>query len=779
MPKLKKIATAGFLSLLLTACQGLPLTDLNQLLQPQSDHYALPLKLSMEQDCDGSSQLIYEIQSDGSFRFLHSASAAKPTFVTRKLLHADVLALDALLEKVDLALNLKKLPAAATSSEPTPASTPACRSTETLTVNFDGRATRFDRTSSDYGYDETYNAAFQQVRDLLDSLAKHYADGQPSQPLTPSPSNTPSPGQRHVYTLPLSVNEDAECDGPTRLRYEINADGRFRYLSDESPELSPETSSAATYQERQLSLSERNDLNLFLSKLNLAQLQKSDSPIPADAFQTDECRVIQSTEMGVDGQTHSFDYNGRKWDHSEAYRLAFAQLLDYLQALRNGNKPVVPVTDYRYALPLKLESQQECGGSAVLRYEIRPEGTLVYAQNLPDDLEPDAANNLSYGKRQLSEAEMASLQTLLAEVDLARRDEASSPIPPDAPQTEECREIQTLTLEVNGNPRSFDLNGRKIAHSEAYRTAWNKLSSQLEALALKVVEPPPVTGYRYALPLKIEAQQECGGDTYLRYELSPEGRFRYLIAEPAYTDDTASSPGYDSRQLTAAEMSELTALLSKINLAKAVQDSTPIPADAPQTMECRTIETLTIQVNDSPRRFDYNGRNYSHSEAYLTGFRELQDMLARFQSVKPPVTDGVYSLPLKISLRGECGLPEYSRYKVAEDGLFTWALEDVPTFAPGNPPMASRYLTEAERANLLAFLNRTELIARFQRSEPIPADAPQTKECRSIVVYDLTADGATQTFEGEGSRLWQHSDYLLADLKTLQQILQDMTHLES
>lgn len=777
MPNFKHIIAAGLLSLTLVGCQGFPLNSI--LLPSDGDHYALPLKLSMDQECDGSSQLIYEIKSDGSFRFLSSeGEAVKPTFVTRKLILSDAQALDRLLEKEDLSrvlLQSKEVDADAPQ-------TTECRSIETLTLDHDGEATQYDRNGRRYEYTEAYLDAWKNVRALLDRLAERYRDGQPVEPL---PTPTPMTGE-YRYALPLRLQLEDECGGNSSLQYEVTADGLFRYqLSpdpyDEAPVASVEERDAymldrreLPYQERPLSLTERNDLNVILSELDLARLADASQPVSENAEQTTECRMLQTLSLNVNGSERLMENNGRKYIYSARYHEAFNRLISHLQALTHTVPP--PVRAYTYTFPLKVEDLQECGGARYLRYEVSPEGTLTYAQDRPDYYGPDGNQDIHYGKRQLSDSERSELKTLLYDANLALHFERSEPVPPDAPQTEECRSIQEMTLNVDGSPVRYDLNGRKYQHTDLYHSAFKKVTSFLDELSLRVVEPPPPPmEYRYALPVKIEAQQECGGEQYLKYELTPEGRFRYLMAEADFSDPAlAYSRAYGEYQLDDAQRAKFQTLIEEVNLAYLFTDAKPVPDGSPMTMECRTVNTMMLQVNGTARRFDENGRAYIHSERYREGFRRIENHLESLRQFSPPVTDKEYTLPLKVTVFGECGLPKSNRFEIDRNGLFTWALEDAQTFAAGNPPMQSRYLSQDERANLLAFLNRTELIARFQRAQPVPADAPQTDDCRSIMQYSLTADGVTQTYEGEGTRKWVLSDYLRSDLDALQTILNDL-----
>jgi len=143
----------------------------------------------------------------------------------------------------------------------------------------------------------------------------------------------------------------------------------------------------------------------------------------------------------------------------------------------------------------------------------------------------------------------------------------------------------------------------------------------------------------------------------------------------------------------------------------------------------------------------------------------------------PPEADvSSYGLPLQVKLEGECGLPGFTRYSVSTDGQFTWTEETWPTLTTGgNPPVQSRLLSATEQYEVTNFLNFKQLLAASQQSESIPADDPQTKECRTVTVYTLQAAGQNQSFEGQDTRKFRHSKALLAQLEALQNLLKRLS----
>jgi hypothetical protein len=260
------------------------------------------------------------------------------------------------------------------------------------------------------------------------------------------------------------------------------------------------------------------------------------------------------------------------------------------------------------------------------------------------------------------------------------------------------------------------------------------------------------------LPLKLTAVGECDLGDRTVLEIQANGTLRYT--------PEAASPV--ERTLSAEEQNKVLTALLQADLAKKALDDAPIPADAPQTRECRVIDQLTLNTAGAARTFDRNGRTLRHSSAYLEAFTKLQTELEALMEPAPGLS---YGLPFKMAVAGECELPSFTRYEIKADGTFIWTREDWPTFAPGNPPTQERVLSAAELTALTAEFQKRDPVTALRSSESIPADAPQTRECRTVDVYTFTHKGSSETFEGQGSRKWRHSEATLNQLKAIQAYL--------
>lgn len=261
----------------------------------------------------------------------------------------------------------------------------------------------------------------------------------------------------------------------------------------------------------------------------------------------------------------------------------------------------------------------------------------------------------------------------------------------------------------------------------------------------------------YTLPLKLAMVGECDLGNRTVLEIQANGTLRY-------TPESASPV---ERTLSAEEQNKVLTALLQADLAKKALDDTQVPADAPQTRECRMIDQLTVHTAGAARTFDRNGRTLRHSSAYLEAFAKLQAEL----DTLIPAAGLSYGLPFKMAVAGECELPSFTRYEIKADGTFIWTREDWPTFAPGNPPTQERVLSAAEITALTAEFQKQDPVTALRSAEAIPADAPQTRECRTVDMYTFTHNGSSETFEGQGSRKWRHSEATLNQLKVIQDYL--------
>ncbi|MGE3728032.1 MAG: hypothetical protein AB7I41_20925 [Candidatus Sericytochromatia bacterium] len=428
-----------------------------------------------------------------------------------------------------------------------------------------------------------------------------------------------------------------------------------------------------------------------------------------------------------------------------------------------------------YGLPLKLIHEGECQMPNYTRYEVKADGTFGYSEvPAPGSTETTPPPLQS---RKLSNLEQNNLKALLKKLDLAQLAKADKVVPEGSPQTAECRTVEVAELLVNGKTTRYDSNGRKLIHTPAYSAALKELREFLDNLKNNPTpDPSPspsvLPNGEGALPLKVTGNGECDMGEQLLYEVLPGGLFRFQAGSEAAVPPQGTTTGLQTRQLTAAEVNELHSLLAELNIETLRAASKPVPEDAPQTLECRTIKNFSWMVQNQAKTYDLNGRKFVHSEAYRNALNKLDSHLKVLAERHQNTGKQLYTLPLKVNVEGECGLDSYTRYELKANGMFTWALENAQTLVAGPPPVQSRTLSNGEIESVQKWLNSSALQGLFLQLEAIPADAPQTKECRSVEKLEVTVNGQNYLLEGRGTRKYRISDAYSKALGELQSLLE-------
>jgi hypothetical protein len=127
---------------------------------------------------------------------------------------------------------------------------------------------------------------------------------------------------------------------------------------------------------------------------------------------------------------------------------------------------------YSYELPLKVFQVGECGLGNQTTYEITNDGIYTY---LSDDFSKTET-------KKLTEYQVMTFKTLLNDLNIALYAEKDMDLPPDSPQTKECRSVEFFTMIVNQQERTFDRNARLKVHTPEYLETINKLKLSLDEL---------------------------------------------------------------------------------------------------------------------------------------------------------------------------------------------------------------------------------------------------------------------------------------------------------
>jgi hypothetical protein len=178
---------------------------------------------------------------------------------------------------------------------------------------------------------------------LTAGLGLSACGGSPSLPTTspsgtptvsPTPTASPTPAADYSYARPLSVTVKPECDGPAQMIYEVRSDGVFRYYPGEYNPFS--TDAPKELVQRQLSSSEQQQLDNLLEEADIAKQFESSKAVEPGGPQTAECRSVLEFTMLVNGQSRTFDANGRAYQHTQAYRDAIERVRVQLEAFKNS-----------------------------------------------------------------------------------------------------------------------------------------------------------------------------------------------------------------------------------------------------------------------------------------------------------------------------------------------------------------------------------------------------------------------------------------------------------
>lgn len=159
--------------------------------------------------------------------------------------------------------------------------------------------------------------------------------------------------------------------------------------------------------------------------------------------------------------------------------------------------------------------------------------------------------------------------------------------------------------------------------------------------------------YKYDLPLKLTAKDECGGNSKTLYEIK-DGIFTYNLNEEVF-GGTELSNDLQTRKLTDEEINVVKKLLDEVSIASLAEKDLQLPTDGPQTLECRSIEGLTIMVNGQEKFFQKNERAVKHTQEYIDGLTKIKQVLSdlKAKSVKTVELNKEFNLKIGESVTFE------------------------------------------------------------------------------------------------------------------------------
>lgn len=409
--------------------------------------------------------------------------------------------------------------------------------------------------------------------------------------------------------------------------------------------------------------------------------------------------------------------------------------------------------------PVKVTFDFECTTQKnKVAYDIKADGTFSYVETVTSDTQ---TSNLT--TRKLSANEIYGLNVLLKKADIVSLANKSTLDSTGAPQTTECRTVETYTFNVDGRDRTFDLNGRNIIHTTDYLDYLNSIKSYLEQLKKNPnSQPQPNTRYVYDFPLRISTYNDCslGMASKTSYQINQDGNFYY-------TDDTTGNNL--NRALSTQELSEVKELLLNLDLAQLSEKDIKNTTSDFQANECRDIKELALLVNNQNRTFDFNGKIFIHSYEYQSALLKLEAKLAELKHKNPnsPTTSHTYGLTLKVTSVNECmnSIPP-SLYEVYESGNFSYK-------DPYSGALSYKTLSSQEITNLKNLLNRLDIATLATKDVSYSSNSIQTGDCKITDTVSFVVDGRTKDFS-MNDRLASHSADYISALNSVESYLRNL-----
>lgn len=273
--------------------------------------YTLPLKVTAAPECGEAEQLIYEVQSNGTFRaypgdYNPFGGEAPASLQERTLSASELQGIKDLMTQADIAQKFE-------ASTPVPEDGPQtmeCRTVKIYTLQVNNQEKAYDANGRKFSHTQAYRDALGQIEARLEALAAGS---------TPVPSASAGAEAPH-YGLALRLFQQPECEGTgeTQVEYEVTAAGDL----------------IGNGKNRPLARQEIQELDVLLKDLDLVTQYQAQEKVSDDAPQTADCRLIEKLTLDVDGVNQTIE--GRRTREvvpSQAYLDAIEQLRAKLKEL--------------------------------------------------------------------------------------------------------------------------------------------------------------------------------------------------------------------------------------------------------------------------------------------------------------------------------------------------------------------------------------------------------------------------------------------------------------
>lgn len=276
----------------------------------------------------------------------------------------------------------------------------------------------------------------------------------------------------------------------------------------------------------------------------------------------------------------------------------------------------------------------------------------------------------------------------------------------------------------------------------------------------------PVKNSKYSFPLKLNLEPECTPEqNRTLYSINENNIFSYNVNGEIF-GQISDSNKMENLDISKEEIDSLKNLIEEVDLLTLAEKDEVIPSGSPQTLECRAIESLIINIENKEKTFFLNDRKHIHKPEYKIGFEKIKNKLKEVKEKGVTQNKYQYSLPIKLTFSGECNGKNDLIFEVKDDGFFTYAVDS-------NKPdkYDSRILTKPEIEKLKDYLKELNISLLYEKSEKIPEGSPQTKECRTFQNYSFMVNGKETIFDYNG-RIFNHTPEYKVALEKLKNYLE-------
>lgn len=272
--------------------------------------YDLPLKITLDMECNLGNKTLYEVNAKGLFSYSKNETESLPgdedILKTEQLTDEQLKELKSLIQEINIsALAEKDTPVLLNSGQ-----TADCRGIENYSLMVNSSSKTFDYNGRNLNHTAAYLDGLERIKSRLKSLVK---------------SESASSGS-NKYSLPLVLKLESECGLGSKTNFDIDMNGVFKFHATDNI-------NDPAMITKQLTKEDLDSLNNLIGEADPAKLAEKDEKIPAGSSTT-ECRTVEKLSVNVNSTSRIFDKNSREIKHSKEYSDAFEKIKAKLEELR-------------------------------------------------------------------------------------------------------------------------------------------------------------------------------------------------------------------------------------------------------------------------------------------------------------------------------------------------------------------------------------------------------------------------------------------------------------